>query len=291
MRRNPKQPPEGGYDYSNLLTEVCQGGFLMPNLQVMVSGTPLTAKEHEGQRVVTLREIDAVHQRPDGTARKRFNDNRAHFIEGVDFFKVKCSEVRPFFGQTPPNGFNPDADIVLITESGYLMLVKSFTDDLAWTVQRQLVNTYFRATDRPGMVALPKDYPSALRALADDEEKRQALEAQVEAFKPIQRYVDTILQSPGTMTTTQIAADYDLTAYRLNKILNEAGLIHKVSGQWILYQRHMGKGYTKSETIEITRSNGRPDAVLHTRWTQRGRMAIHNILTTRGIRAIMDREV
>ena len=52
--------------------------------------------------------------------------------------------MRPFFGQTLPNGFNPEADIVLITESGYLMIVKSLKDDLAWAVQRELVNSYFR---------------------------------------------------------------------------------------------------------------------------------------------------
>lgn len=100
-------------------------------------------KEHNGRRVVTFKDIDTVHERPDGTARKRFSDNKRHFIEGEDYFKVKCSEVRPFFGQTPPNGFNPDGDIVLVTESGYLMLVKSFTDDSAWDVQRKLVNSYF----------------------------------------------------------------------------------------------------------------------------------------------------
>lgn len=108
-----------------------------------INNVALTVKEYYGARVVTFKEIDAVHGRADGTARKRFNDNRDHFIEGEDYFKVKCSEVRPFFGQTPPNGFNPDADIILITESGYLMLVKSFTDDLAWKVQRELVNGYF----------------------------------------------------------------------------------------------------------------------------------------------------
>lgn len=62
---------------------------------------------------------------------KRFNDNKMHFVQGEDFFKTKCTKVRPFFGQTQPNGLNPDADIVLLTESGYLMLVKSFTDELA----------------------------------------------------------------------------------------------------------------------------------------------------------------
>lgn len=34
--------------------------------------------------------------------------------------------------------------MVVVTESGYLLLVKSFTDDLAWQVQKQLVKVYFR---------------------------------------------------------------------------------------------------------------------------------------------------
>lgn len=112
---------------------------------IKINNHDVTAKEYNGLRIVTFKDIDTVHERAEGTARKRFNDNKKHFIEGTDFFKVKCSEVRPFFGQTPPNGFNPEADITLITESGYLMLVKSFTDDLAWEVQRQLVNSYFKA--------------------------------------------------------------------------------------------------------------------------------------------------
>ena len=43
-------------------------------------------KEFNGQRVVTFKDIDAVHGRPEGTARKRFADNRQHFIEGEDYF-------------------------------------------------------------------------------------------------------------------------------------------------------------------------------------------------------------
>lgn len=119
---------------------------MQDKLSVTINENELQIKEYQGQRVVTLKDIDTVHNRPEGTARRNFNTNKIHLIEGTDYFKVKCSEVRTFFVQTPPNGFNPNADITLITESGYLMLVKSFTDDLAWTVQRQLVNTYFKAT-------------------------------------------------------------------------------------------------------------------------------------------------
>jgi len=110
-------------------------------LTVTINETKLPIKEYQGQRVVTLKEIDTVHSRPEGTARKRFNDNKKHFIEGTDYFVRNPDEAVKEFGITAPNG------LTLITESGYLMLVKSFTDDLAWTVQRQLVNVYFRATE------------------------------------------------------------------------------------------------------------------------------------------------
>lgn len=106
---------------------------------ITINGTGLTVKEYHGQRVVTLKEVDAVHQRPEGTARKRFNDNKDRFVDGVDYFVRNSDEAAKEYGIIAPNG------LTLITESGYLMLVKSFTDDLAWEVQRQLVNTYFCA--------------------------------------------------------------------------------------------------------------------------------------------------
>lgn len=102
-----------------------------------INNQTMAIKEYKGQRVLTFGDIDKAHKAATGKARKRFNDNRKRFIEGVDFFKLQPSENRTF-GIKSPNG------AILITESGYLMLAKSFTDELAWTVQRQLVNCYFR---------------------------------------------------------------------------------------------------------------------------------------------------
>lgn len=160
---------------------------------VLVNDKEVNVKEYKGQRVVTFMDIDTVHERPDGTARKRFNDNKKHFIEYEDFYKVKCDEVRPFFGQTLPNGFNPDADITLLTESGYLMLVKSFKDDLAWKVQRKLVNTYFKAKDNIENLIMPKDYPSALRSLADEYEKRQLAKKKNKELKKEISYKEDVI--------------------------------------------------------------------------------------------------
>lgn len=108
---------------------------------IVINNHELKTKEYNGQRVVTFKDVDTVHERVDGTANKRFLDNKKHFIEGEDFFVVSNSEIRK--SQLIPVSNNDYMDKTLITESGYLMLVKSFTDDLAWEVQRKLVKSYF----------------------------------------------------------------------------------------------------------------------------------------------------
>lgn len=113
-----------------------------------------------------------------------------------------------------------------------------------------------------------------------------AQEQQISEFKPIRDYVDEILSSTSALTITQIAADYDITARALNKILEEEKVQRNVSGQWILYKNQMGKGYTKSETFTFTRSDGRLDSKITTKWTQKGRLMIHEIMKSRGIDAV-----
>jgi hypothetical protein len=108
--------------------------------KITINEQELQIKEWQGKRVVTFRDIDEVHQRPEGTARKHFNDNKERFIYGDDYCKITASEFRTAIGEMNSRQMN---DVILITESGYLMLVKSFTDDLAWQVQRTLVDNYF----------------------------------------------------------------------------------------------------------------------------------------------------
>jgi hypothetical protein len=117
----------------------------MDNL-VRIGNADISIKEYKGERVVTFKDIDMVHERPDGTARHRFAENKKHFVEGEDYFVLKPSDLE----NTELDGFRPvGIDTVsprgtaLITEQGYLMLVKSFTDDLAWEVQKKLVSSYF----------------------------------------------------------------------------------------------------------------------------------------------------
>lgn len=110
---------------------------------IKINNHDVTAKEYNGLRIVTFKDIDTVHERAEGTAKRNFNTNKKHFVEGVDFFTVCADEIRT--NKIVDISEKAHQDMVLVTESGYLMLVKSFTDDLAWEVQRQLVNSYFKA--------------------------------------------------------------------------------------------------------------------------------------------------
>jgi prophage antirepressor-like protein len=139
-------------------------------------------------------------------------------------------------------------------------------------------------------IMVPKSLPEALRAYATEVEKNEILMLENQELKIKTRYVDSILKSKGTVTITQIAKDYGMSGPQLNKILHEEKVQYKQNKQWLLYHKHQDKGYTKSETIDITRSNGDPDVTMNTRWTQKGRLFIHEILTKREIIPYMDRE-
>lgn len=113
---------------------------------VKIEDTELAVREYNGQRVVTFKDIDTVHCNKKDTAKRNFSRNRKHFIEDIDFVmvtreKLKRDDLSLLNIDVPTRG------ITLLTESGYLLIAKSFTDDLSWQVQRQLVNAYFRVRE------------------------------------------------------------------------------------------------------------------------------------------------
>lgn len=141
----------------------------MSNL-VEINNTELSVKEFNGQRVITFKDIDNVHNRPDGTARMAFNRNRKRLVINEDYFIIKPKDIENTQLNTKRSIKNQmgiscqienstDENLTLgiyqvsprgttfITKTGYLMLVKTFDDDLAWKVQRELVSSYFKAKE------------------------------------------------------------------------------------------------------------------------------------------------
>ena len=188
----------------------------------------------------------------------------------------------------------------LITKKGVAQLVGGYSAavEKAFELNVNYINEFERMENYiKGNFQLPTTFAEALRLAADQQEQLENLKVENETQKqiigelqPIKEYVDTILSSDDTMTITQIAADYGLSGIKLNQILHQDKIIRNVGGQWLLYSEYMNKGYTKSSTVIIKRKDGSEKVIPTTKWTQKGRLKIHNILTEHGYLANMDKE-
>ncbi|MGY3748104.1 phage antirepressor [Vagococcus salmoninarum] len=114
------------------------------------------------------------------------------------------------------------------------------------------------------------------------EQEKVLLESTIAEYEPKISYLDMILNSEDTVTVTQIAQDYGMTANQFNKILVELKVQWKVNGQWVLTRIYKGQGYVKSKTAEVPRKNGSLKIVMNTRWTQKGRVMLYELLKAEG---------
>lgn len=245
------------------------------NNTVMVADKSVSIVEYKGQRVVTFAMIDDLHGRPEGTAKRNFNSNKNHLTDGEDYFEVGKDEIRTnlqdgVFSKFAGNG-------ILVTESGYLMLVKSFTDDLAWKVQKQLVKAYFKvkeiAQNFDPMTALSD--PNTLRGLLlGYSEKVVELESKVEEMTPTVEAFDRISKADGSLCLTDAAKALQMRPKDLISHLSSEKMkwIYKRIGNanWLGYSDKVQAGYLEHKVTEVTRGDGTTKITEQVRITPKG---------------------
>lgn len=112
-------------------------------------------------------------------------------------------------------------------------------------------------------------------------EERKAYEALV----PKGQYFDSQMRNPGTMTVTEIAKDYGMSAREFNKLLHKYGIQFKQGKHWVLYHKYDGKGYTQYEPFAYNDNKGVHNNL---KWTQRGRKFIYDTLKEHGILPVLE---
>ena len=112
--------------------------------KIVIFNKDIEIKEYNVDRVITAYDIAELHERDVKVINQQFNNNRNKFIENEDYFIAKKNLIHRSISLTSSNNLQNLKEIILFTDTGYLLLTKTFTDNLSWKIQRELVKAYFK---------------------------------------------------------------------------------------------------------------------------------------------------
>lgn len=188
-----------------------------------------------------------------------------------------------------------------------LYIATKFNDE----ARAKLIKRWKELEEQHQKPSVPQNYLEALKSLVKAEEEKQQLALEnkkqqeqiltisktnmelgnkITEMLPKVSYYDKILQGNATMTVTQIAQDYGMSAMRLNKELESMRIQHKVRGQWILFAQFLEGGYVHSRAVDIIRKDGQHDVKYNTEWTTKGRIFLYESLKAKGILPLIEQE-
>lgn len=143
---------------------------------------------------------------------------------------------------------------------------------------------------------IPGSFSQALMLAAKQQEQIEeqlkqisVMSTEIVEMKKKTDYLEVILNSKETVTITQIAQDYGMTAKSFNRLLEELKIQRKVNGQWILYSPYITQGYVHSKSVPIMHKDGSRDSVLNTEWRQKGRIFLYEKLKKAGVLPLIER--
>lgn len=179
-----------------------------------------------------------------------------------------------------------------MNRDGFSLLAMGFTGSKALSFKLDFINAFNRMETE--LNSPEKIMARALR-IADQTINQLQLETkvkdqQIAELKPKADYYDDILKNKGLVTISQIAKDYGMSGQEMNRTLKNLGVQYKQSEQWLMYAKHQDKGYTHSETVQFTHTDGRKDIRMTTKWTQKGRIFLYGLLKENGILPVIERE-
>ena len=187
----------------------------------------------------------------------------------------------------------PNRGLTIINESGLYSLVLSsklpqakvfkhwVTAEVLPSIRRH--GAYATAPTIEKIIASPEFGIALLKNLQQEQNMRREAEQRVRKLQPLADYTALILACPETVSVSQVAQDYGMSAVAFNRILNRAGIQYSVGGQWVLYAAYKDRGLVQSYTFSYRHNDGSDGCRMYTRWTQQGRLFLYDILKKIGI--------
>ena len=234
------------------------------------------------------------------------NDNHEPVVSGRQLHEalgVK-TEYKKWFSRMTEYGFNESDDFLKVTQKCLTSSTGQNTTDHIIKLDMAKEIAMIQRTDkgkevRQYFIQVEKDFNSPekimARALLMADKKIKLLESENESLlieleeaNKNADYLDLILQTKDSLTITQIAQDYGISARKMNQILKQERIQRIVNGQWVLYAKYLAKGYVSSRTFDYTGKDGKVHSNITTAWTQLGRRFLYDRLKAIGILPIIE---
>lgn len=187
-------------------------------------------------------------------------------------------------------------DVTIINESGLYSLIFSSKLESAKRFKRWVTSEVLPAIRKHGLYATdnvieqtiqnPDYIIHVLTEFKKEREGRLVAEQQVNELKPKATYYDLVLQNKSLLSVSKIAKDYGMSARSLNKLLHSLGVQYKQGDIWLLYAKYQDKGYTHTSTYALDEEHSK----VTTKWTQKGRLFIYELLKEHDILPVIEQE-
>ncbi|HAR6575973.1 TPA: phage antirepressor [Staphylococcus pseudintermedius] len=210
-----------------------------------------------------------------------YSKARNAIAKHVDFEDKKDAPIQGPLGGTQK--------MTIINESGLYSLIFSSKLESAKRFKRWVTSEVLPAIRKHGIYATdsvieqtiqnPDYIIHVLTEFKKECEGRLVAEQQVKELKPKATYYDLVLQNKSLLSVSKIAKDYGMSARALNKLLHELGVQYKQGDIWLLYAKHQDKGYTQTSTYALDEKHSK----VTTKWTQKGRLFIYELLKNKGV--------
>lgn len=222
-----------------------------------------------------------------------YSNTRKALIDHIDVEDKKD-------GVTIRDSIGRNQNAVVINESGLYSLILSSKLPNAKKFKRWVTSEVLPTIRKHGAYLTPDKIEEALlnpdtlinlaTQLKQEREARLIAEQRVNELTPKATYYDLVLANKSLVTITVIAKDYGMSGKAMNKLLHELGVQYKQGSTWLLYAKYQKTGWTHSETVMIKDKNGNEKAVLNTKWTQKGRLGLYELLKRKGYLPVIERE-
>ena len=183
-------------------------------------------------------------------------------------------------------------NMTIINESGlYSLILKSKLPN-AKKFKRWVTSEVLPTIRKHGMYATQDllDNPDLLIQVAtqlkEERTNRLIAEQRVKELQPKADYYDKILANKSLMTISVIAKNYGMSASKMNQTLHKLGVQYKQGKTWLLYSKHQDKAWTHTEMLNVA---GTEKLQPSTKWTQKGHIALYELLKKNDILPTIER--